>query len=289
MTDPDRNPALPNDEGRLFSEIEDLAERISRQDASALSKGPVMALIRLLSGTLWEQWPRRSAELGLQNWLAISLPPDRYPLLRRLQEQLDELARARDLDGLTGLPNRRAFDRALTLERRRSARLKLPLTLCILDLDNFKTLNDVHGHPCGDTILRTMAQILQEETRQTDTCARLGGEEFGLVLSGTGLARSKQLLERIRERVVSTRVFCHESAPEVGFSFSAGMAGHRGKADVAEDALYRAADEALYRAKAAGRDRVEAAPIMDIPTRSDETLVLADEKRFLFDLENGSG
>ena len=153
-------------------------------------------------------------------------------------ERMRELA---ELDPLTGLRNRRGFEQGL--ERRRA-----PLALLICDLDHFKRVNDTLGHPVGDDVLRTFADLLRECTREEDVAVRLGGEEFALVLSGVGEREALAVAERLRREVATTfRDF------PVPISVSVGIAD--GTRDQGSEALVRAANRALYAAKRLGRDR----------------------------------
>jgi diguanylate cyclase (GGDEF)-like protein len=140
-------------------------------------------------------------------------------------------------DPLTGLPNRRAWDAAFA----RALNSGVPLTVAMLDLDNFKQFNDSFGHPAGDTHLRTLAAGWRELLRTGDLLARLGGEEFGLLICDASQESAFEIVERLRARVPDGR------------TCSAGIATSE-SADSAEGIIARA-DSALYEAKAAGRDR----------------------------------
>ena len=153
-------------------------------------------------------------------------------------ERMRELA---ELDPLTGLRNRRGFERGL--ETRQS-----PLALLICDLDHFKRVNDTLGHPAGDDVLRTFSDLLRDCTRGDDVAVRLGGEEFALVLSGVGEREALAVAERLRREVAATfRDF------PVPISVSVGIAD--GARDQGAESLVRAANRALYAAKRLGRDR----------------------------------
>ena len=110
------------------------------------------------------------------------------------------------VDGLTGLANRRHTEEALSAEISRAARTQSQMALVLLDVDRFKGVNDRHGHPAGDIVLREMARILDESVREIDTAGRWGGEEFALVLAGTDLDGGARLAERIRQTIEQTPV-----------------------------------------------------------------------------------
>jgi len=217
---------------------------------------------------------------GLDEWLVLPLGRDKFPALAMLQEKISSLSFQRDHDSLTGLLNRRAFDAAMGLEVERATRFKSPVSLCVMDLDNFKSVNDTYGHPCGDKILQTMAHILLEQTRKIDIAARIGGEEFGLILPGTGQMRAQILLDRILNSIRSARVVC--GTTELGFSCSMGLASYRGKQVPDQARMLAEADKALYQAKRDGKNRIEAAPILDLGHDVGQTQVRQNEKRFLF-------
>jgi diguanylate cyclase (GGDEF)-like protein len=159
------------------------------------------------------------------------------------------------VDGLTGLANRRHCERALATELARSERTGAPFALVLADVDRFKVVNDTHGHPAGDEILRELGARLEEGLRETDLAARWGGEEFALLLPGTGLQEALTIVERIRLDLVG-RPFVLESGIAITVTASFGVAAlpqSRGA-----DELLGGADAALYAAKRGGRNRVEA-------------------------------
>jgi two-component system, cell cycle response regulator len=159
-------------------------------------------------------------------------------------EQLERLAAT---DGLTKIANRRTFETILEREVARATRAAEHVSLVLLDIDDFKLLNDAHGHQAGDEVLRNVAAALSCECRDFDTPARYGGEEFAVLLPGCPPEEAIAIAERLRRAV--------SAAPAVApVTASAGVATYPAHAGDA-DALVRAADEALYRSKNGGRDR----------------------------------
>jgi diguanylate cyclase (GGDEF)-like protein len=171
-------------------------------------------------------------------------------LIRRrvdlLVGRLSELART---DGLTGLLNRRAFDEALQTELERAARQGTRFVLLVGDVDHFKEINDRYGHAAGDRALQSIGAVLRDASRSVDTVARVGGEEFALLLPGTDRRGGVEAAHRLRHRLRATG--CDDRPLTMSFGVAEGLTdGHDA------DGLLRAADDALYAAKAAGRDRI---------------------------------
>lgn len=266
-------PDLPSDEA-LLAELEALERELRLSSAGT----DVSALIRLIRSDA--SWPQVLRRRKMEHWFVLPLNSDTFPALTELKLHIDELAALQGQDPLTGLANRRGFDAAMDMEVERSGRFKIPLTLCVMDLDDFKAVNDTYGHPCGDAVLKAVASILKSETRVIDTAARIGGEEFAILLPGTGLIRAQRLLERIQAAVRTTAITCGEATLSV--TMSMGLASYRGRQVPDAALLMEEADQAMYRAKRAGKDRIEAAHILDLPRGEDRSLVHQNEKRFLF-------
>jgi diguanylate cyclase (GGDEF)-like protein len=159
------------------------------------------------------------------------------------------------VDGLTGLANRRQADEALAGELARIDRLGGPVGLILADLDDFKAVNDRHGHPTGDVVLRDFAETLRETVREIDTAARWGGEEFAVILPGTDLEGAAQVAERIRVALAEKTIVSVDGEP-LHVTASFGAAASTPSSTVEQ--LIDAADDAMYRAKRAGKDRVYA-------------------------------
>jgi two-component system cell cycle response regulator len=161
------------------------------------------------------------------------------------------------VDSLTGLANRRLCEAALAKEIGRADRFDEPLAVVVGDIDDFKNVNDRHGHPTGDEVLREFARALRDTVREIDLAGRWGGEEFVVGLPGTELAGGVRLAERVRE-ALAKRVVTAPNGEKVRVTASFGVAELAGHGGLTE--LLAAADAALYRAKRAGKDCVATAP-----------------------------
>jgi diguanylate cyclase (GGDEF)-like protein len=170
-------------------------------------------------------------------------------------------------DELTGLSNNRRFRELIAKEAARAQRFRHDLSLIMLDIDDFKRVNDTHGHLQGDEVLRTIGAILSSESRGVDEPARYGGEEFAVALPETGLDGALELAERIRARIESEAIPRLDGSGAVRVTASLGAASMPASADSAQ-ALIAAADTALYEAKRAGKNRVSEAPAASPAGRS---------------------
>jgi diguanylate cyclase (GGDEF)-like protein len=173
-----------------------------------------------------------------------------------LRQTVERLRSEADVDHLTGLANRRRFRVALNREVERWRRYGVPCALLLLDIDHMKAINDRFGHPAGDLVIRQIADVLTRVLRDNDTAARLGGEEFALLLASVDGEKAAAAAERLRA------ILAEQTISEVGhFSVSIGVASCPAHA-ASERALYTASDKALYVAKNEGRNRVAVAPLM---------------------------
>lgn len=180
----------------------------------------------------------------------------RYVLERALED-------ASNTDPLTGVANRQHFQVQLQRETSRCLRMARPCALLMLDIDHFKRINDTFGHPTGDLAIKAMADVCTENSRDIDVVARLGGEEFAILVPETSLEDAGRLAERIRAKVQDLKIVS-ESGEEVRWTVSVGIASLQlsGQNDLTsatiEGRLINSADAALYDAKNAGRNRVVA-------------------------------
>ena len=171
--------------------------------------------------------------------------------MQELEKANAELEALATQDGLTGIKNRRAFGMRLEEEVARATRYSLPLTLLLLDVDNFKSYNDTFGHPAGDEVLKTVARVLTQNAREMDMAARYGGEEFVVLLPQTDAAGAWVTAERIRQAIAG------QPWPHRSVTISVGCAHLLPVVDTGSQLIARA-DSALYCSKAGGRNRVSA-------------------------------
>ena len=175
---------------------------------------------------------------------------------RRALALTGELHKLATTDGLTGLPNRRQLMSALDIEVARAARSRRPLTLALLDIDHFKTINDRHGHPAGDAVLVAVAEVLRDVTRGGDLLGRFGGEEFAVLMPDTSLDQAQLGCERLR-RAIERRILSFPDGSTGFVTVSTGVARLVGAEGLTQ--LIHRADVALYEAKAGGRNVVRLA------------------------------
>ena len=197
---------------------------------------------------------RRASEVGALGYITdptdLDLMLARARTLLEFKAYLDSCEEAAFTDHLTGLANRRRFERQLEREVGRVLRFERPFTLLMIDIDNFKNLNDTFGHDAGDDAIRRISRVLREGTRGIDLAARIGGEEFAVLLVETSQAAGMEVAERLRVAIKDL-----ETPSEARITASFGVAECPTDAQTASG-IQKAADVALYEAKRNGRDRV---------------------------------
>lgn len=206
----------------------------------------------------------RGFDLGVNDWISRPFNPNEFRVRARnqirrklyqdrLRSALDGALKMALTDPLTGLYNRRYFMRHL--EGVLAAKQMANVALLMIDVDSFKVVNDRFGHPAGDTALKLLGERLRLDVRAVDLVARLGGEEFAVVMIGAGADEVAAIAERVRAKLAAQEFApTHESAFPLTVSIGAAVAQ---ACDVDMDELMRTADRALYLAKARGRNRVE--------------------------------
>ncbi len=243
-----------------------LARRTRELEAELIQRQQIEAELQTVRGDLEKRVRERTHALEARNEELSRLRLALETANRRLKRKVAS-------DPLTGISNRRHFDRALDREVRRARREQLPLSLIFLDLDEFKHFNDTYGHAAGDDVLRRVARTLDESFRRGgDLVARYGGEEFAVILPGVDARRAGLYAERLRRRIWRMAISVGADAND-RITISGGVAtitpGAPGFVDASPDALLRAADQALYRAKCLGRNRI-AKPAMLAPAARGE-------------------
>jgi two-component system cell cycle response regulator len=210
----------------------------------------------------------RGLEIGVNDY--ILRPVDRNELLARVRTQVRRrryTERLRDsvqmsiemaiTDALTSLHNRRYMESHLSTLVEQAASRGKPLTVLVLDIDYFKSVNDTYGHDAGDDVLREFSQRLKKSIRGIDLACRYGGEEFVVVMPETDMAVATMVAERLRRRIASEPFPISQGSNAVEVTISIGLAAYASASDTAANILKRA-DQALYRAKRDGRNRVVA-------------------------------
>ncbi|MEY2516651.1 MAG: hypothetical protein QOJ89_4009, partial [bacterium] len=157
-------------------------------------------------------------------------------------------------DDLTGLANLRAFNSALAGEVGRARRFNSPLGIVLIDLDNFKSVNDTYGHEQGNVVLREVARVLRDSSRESDLPARYGGEELAFVLPGSDIEGAFQFAERLRERIAALYIPRLDGRGSLQVTASCGVAATPTTA-ADKDVLVAAADGAMYEAKRSGKNK----------------------------------
>ena len=170
----------------------------------------------------------------------------------KLREANKKLKRISVEDPLTGALSRRTFYQSYNTETKRAGRSGQPLSMALMDLDHFKNINDHYGHLVGDKVLKSVVAVIKDNMRDTDYLFRMGGEEFLLLMSNTGMVQANIVCERIRKSIAANKV-SHENK-RISVTLSIGLLSHYGNIDVTE--ALKIADESMYRAKQIGRNKV---------------------------------
>ncbi|TPW25818.1 PleD family two-component system response regulator [Pararhizobium mangrovi] len=213
-----------------------------------------------------EPMVRRALEIGVNDY--ITRPVDPSELVARattqirrkrhnqqLRESVQTTMQMAVTDGLTGLSNRNYLDRHLGTLLDRAAAREQPLSICALDIDGFKQINDTYGHDAGDDVLRGIARRIRQMVRGADLACRYGGEEFMVVMPDTVVEDAARIADRLRAAIEASPFSIGEAGRGIAVTASFGIAGLKGASDT-QAALMKRSDEALYAAKRKGRNTV---------------------------------
>ena len=251
-----------------------IASHLNTEDAAGTARGPeVVVDVSSL---------RLELALNLLTQAGWQPPPGFQPhSFDGLQAVIDGLCDISSRDALTGLANRRQFEVAISREIDRVARAGEPALLLVLDIDHFKKVNDTHGHAAGDLVIQSVAGALQDCVRPMDTVARVGGEEFAIILPNCPPAFGQAVAERIRNKVAAQPVAL---VGGVALSVTVSVGGAFAPQWVRSSSTLwsERADQQLYRAKAEGRNRT----CLEMPPL---TVVSPEEKGMLFGALSGFG
>ena len=238
----------------------DFLERINRKGFETpvvviTGQGDELIASRIIQAGACDYLPKAKVS-GKALLRIIANALEKAGLRREMRMAQEKLAEMSVRDELTGLFNRRYFQEALEREISGAERYGHVLTLCMMDLDHFKRVNDAYGHPCGDRVLQEFGRLVNDSIRKYDVGCRYGGEEFTLILPDTPLDKAQTLCERFRERIQDHDFACGEHA--FGMTISIGIASRAADDRITPEQLVDLADKALYQAKRQGRNRVVA-------------------------------
>lgn len=238
----------------LREELQCFGERIEASDDLQELKTSVSLHVASISKTM-EAFRAREGERERTLAQQLRVMQEKLAAMEAHSEQVKEQLRAEraraHTDMLTQLPNREAWEERLSFEFCRWQRYCHPVTLCVLDIDHFKRVNDSYGHKAGDRVIELVAKALRERLRNTDFAARYGGEEYVVLLPETSLEDARRVIDQLRDHVAGLPF--HFRGEPVTITFSAGLAMLAEGDD--EESVFNRADKALYRAKEAGRNR----------------------------------
>jgi|GEM_PF-939716 two-component system, cell cycle response regulator len=220
------------------------------------AKGDEMVASQAINCGAYDYLPKANlSEQALQRVINNAL--EKHRLKKELKTTMEKMAEMSTRDELTGLYNRRYFMEAFDRETAGAQRYDTELVLCMVDLDHFKRINDTHGHPAGDEVLKEIAYLLRKTVRKSDVACRYGGEEFAVILPNTDIEHAIAFCERFRKAVEEHAVQINGSDVKITISTGVAQFSHciRGS-EKPFDALIKKADHALYLAKNRGRNRV---------------------------------
>lgn len=243
--------ADPSAAYRLFHP-EDVSGHMWREQQSVEHDEPLASEVRmqsLVSGLRWVQFRAQPGHDTAGNRCLDGILFD-VTLHKQVEDQLREMATT---DSLTGLANRRHFMQSAEHELHRANRYQRPMSMLMVDADHFKKVNDTYGHDVGDIVLTALARNLRQSARKQDIVARLGGEEFALLLPETPHDKAMEMAERLRARIADNQI--NTGTEILSITVSIGVATYMNDGD-SISRLIKRADDGLYEAKQSGRNKV---------------------------------
>jgi len=247
--------ALPS--GNALDFIDQMEERRLETPVVVITgKGDEMIASQVIQRGAYDYLPKsRISKKSLTRIIHNTM--EKFRMKTEIKQAMDKMAELSTKDELTDLYNRRYFMESAEREIAGSARYGQALSLLVLDLDFFKQINDNHGHPAGDEVLKHTARLLQNSIRKCDVACRYGGEEFAVIMPNTPLANARVFCERLRQKIEKTTV--RYDSIKIQFTVSIGLAEYCYDIDNSIAHLIKRADDGLYAAKQQGRNRVVAA------------------------------
>ncbi len=269
----------------LFKELQIIYEqlRLARPKSRVTnSEFEGITLFRNCPQLTLKDWEKFIKKIQLTKWIALPSKQIVGPALQSILDQIEYLSNLTDQDPLTGLLNRGRLNGILELEIERTMRYQSPLSLAFLDLDDFKKTNDNFGHDVGDKVLVAIANLLKKQVRKIDYVIRYGGEEFVIIMPGTGLRAAQLLLHRILIKIRKLSIEVNISPKLIHTTCSIGLACFKGRRAINPEEILKKADNAMYEAKNRGKDQFVAAKIIDLEVWDRDIQVNNREKQFLF-------
>ena len=243
--------------GITFAGVSPIDKQVRLFGMSAMNGLPFVAIVGFERARVLQSWQHRAWQLGGGYLVLVALALLALRAHLRLLRQREVLRRLATTDALTGIANRRSLLERGDYEYERARRYRRALSVLMLDIDHFKSINDRWGHASGDAVICLVADKLQAQAREQDRVGRLGGEEFAVLLPETCLDGAQNIAQRLLAAVQGARVQTAGDAEQLlECTISIGVASLRPE-DASFDALLQRADQALYRAKQNGRNRVQ--------------------------------